>query len=758
MHLFIEISYLQSVKKRWLFIFLFLSTFVCFSQEQEPETPDLKVGLVLSGGGAKGLAHIGALKIIEQAGVKIDYIGGTSMGAIVGALYASGYSAKQIDSIFTETDFDRIIQDEIPRNAKTFYEKKNSERYAVTLPFENFKVSIPSALSKGQNVYNMLSRLLFHVSDVDDFDKLHIPFFCVATDIETGEAVILKSGNLVNAISASGAFPSLFNPIEINERLLIDGGVVNNYPVDELRELGANIIIGVDVQDALDDRETLKSATSILLQINNYRTVKDMKEKSKKTDIYIKPDITDYTVVSFKDADSIVNRGYEAALKKKGQLDSISVLQNGKTGKPEAVEPFTPNDSFSLNNLIINGNEKYSRAYIRGKLRYEMGENITLEKFAQGINNLAATNNFRRIDYYAYENEDEGYTVKMNLVESKIETFLRLGIHYDGLYKTAGLVNLTTKNILFNDDVLSFDFIVGDRLRYNFDYFLDKGFYWSFGIKSSYNSFQKGVRSDFLNYDFQELQDLSRISLEVEDLTNQIYLQTVYREEFTFGTGLEFKHLKIETETVMDEDDVELIFDNSNYLSLFGYLILDTYDNKYYPTNGIYFDGHFNFYFYSSDYTNQYNEFSIVKSKIGFSTPITKNLAFNVTTEGGFKIGVDDLSSLDFIFGGYGNDFINNYTPFYGYDFLSFGANSYVKATFKADWRFARKNHLLFAANYANTEDYMFKTTEWLDLPDYSGYAIGYGLETFIGPIEIFSTWSPENDESFWFVNVGFWF
>src|SRR5690606_14736126 len=155
MQLFIEISYLQGVKKRWAFIFLLLSTFVCVGQESE--TPDLKVGLVLSGGGAKGLAHIGALKIIEQAGVKIDYIGGTSMGAIVGALYASGYSAKQIDSIFTETDFDRIIQDEIPRNAKTFYEKKNSERYAVTLPFENFKVSIPSALSKGQNVYNMLS-------------------------------------------------------------------------------------------------------------------------------------------------------------------------------------------------------------------------------------------------------------------------------------------------------------------------------------------------------------------------------------------------------------------------------------------------------------------------------------------------------------------------------------------------------------------------------------------------------------------------
>src|SRR5690606_26080367 len=120
MHFFIEIIYLQGVKKRWAFIFLLLSTFVCFSQEQEPEQPDLKVGLVLSGGGAKGLAHIGVLKVIEESGVKIDYIGGTSMGEIVGALYASGYSANEIDFILTTKDYDSIIQEELTTTANTF--------------------------------------------------------------------------------------------------------------------------------------------------------------------------------------------------------------------------------------------------------------------------------------------------------------------------------------------------------------------------------------------------------------------------------------------------------------------------------------------------------------------------------------------------------------------------------------------------------------------------------------------------------------
>src|SRR6056297_1000664 len=158
---------------------------------QSTNSKKQKVGLVLSGGGAKGLAHIGALKVIEEAGVEIDYIGGTSMGAIVGALYAAGYSASELDSIFRATDFVNLIQDNLPRNAKTFYEKEDSERYALTLPFDNFKVSVPTAFSGGQNIYNELVRLLYHVKDVEDFSKLPIPFVCIATDIESGEEVVL---------------------------------------------------------------------------------------------------------------------------------------------------------------------------------------------------------------------------------------------------------------------------------------------------------------------------------------------------------------------------------------------------------------------------------------------------------------------------------------------------------------------------------------------------------------------------------------
>jgi NTE family protein len=286
--------------------------------------------LVLSGGGAKGLAHIGALKVIEKAGVSIDYIGGTSMGAIVGALYASGYSSSELDSIFRNTDFTSLIQDNLPRNAKTFYEKEDSERYALTLPFNKFKISFPPAISGGQNIYNELVRLLYHVKDIHDFNNLPIPFFAIATDIEKGTEILLNSGYLPEAILASGTFPSLFEPAEVDGRILIDGGVLNNYPVREVRKMGADFIIGVDVQHGLRDRESLLSATEILLQINNYRTVGVMKEKSALTDIYIKPDMRNFSVIDFNLKASIMDSGEEAAMEHLNKLQELAAEQMHK--------------------------------------------------------------------------------------------------------------------------------------------------------------------------------------------------------------------------------------------------------------------------------------------------------------------------------------------------------------------------------------------------------------------------------------------
>lgn len=757
------------VMKKVIFSFLVISI-TWFSAAQNEED-NIKVGLVLSGGGAKGLAHIGAIKVIEEAGVKIDYIGGTSMGAIIGALYASGYSGVELDSIFKTIDFNYLIQDNLPRSAKTFYEKEDSERYTLTLPFNKFKISVPPAYSGGQNIYNELVRLLYHVKDVRDFNDLPIPFVCVATDVETGEEVVLKDGYLPEAIMASGTLPSLFEPAKLKNKILVDGGVVNNYPIEKVRTMGADVVIGVDVQHELLDRESLSSATEILLQINNYRTVADMVEKSKATNIYIKPDIEQYSVLDFDKGEAIVKTGETAARK---SIVALEELSEDQQYTKRDIQTINPQDEIIINRLVITGNNKnYSRGYVKGKLRFKLDEKITFEKLQQGISNLSATGNFESIRYQLASNGLKEDLI-LKLEENPTKTYLRLGAHYDDLYKSAAMLNFTYKKLLLQDDVASFDFILGDNLRYNFQYYVDKGSYWGFGFNSRFNDFEKEIDFDILrsNFDVSNINNLNTINLGVTDFTNQVYMETVWQEEFAFTVGLEHKFLKYSTRTLGDLSDETIndlnilrvgnngrtLFEKSNFYSFYSHITFDSYDDKYFPTKGMYLDGDFHFYILSSDFNQNFKEFSITNGKVGFASPITDKISFNATAGLGFKLGISNVTSFDFLFGGYGTDLINNFVPFLGYDFLAIPGNSYVKTSARLDYEFVPKNHFLLSTNLANVDDDLFRTGEWFTEPTFSGYSFGYGLESFAGPVQVLYSWSPELNQGNFFFSLGYWF
>ena len=219
--------------KNKLFLLIYVIPMFLFAQQKQP-----KVGLVLSGGGAKGFAHIAVLKEIDKAGIQLDYIGGTSMGAIIGGMYAAGYSADQIEKIILETDFQTLLRDKLPRSSETFFEKEFGEKTVITLPADGGKIGLPRAISRGQNVLNLLSELLDGADGDLDFSKLSVPFFCIATDVENGAPVILEKGFLPLALRASGSFPSLLNPIEIDGKLLVDGGISNNFPVSVMKAKG----------------------------------------------------------------------------------------------------------------------------------------------------------------------------------------------------------------------------------------------------------------------------------------------------------------------------------------------------------------------------------------------------------------------------------------------------------------------------------------------------------------------------------------
>ena len=733
---------------RFLYLLSFcLSSIISFSQVQDTiKRP--KIGLVLSGGGAKGFAHIGVLKEIERAGIKIDYIAGTSMGAIIGGLYACGYNANQLDSIFKGTNFDELVQDFVPRKNKTFYEKSNDELYAVSLPFKNLKISIPSGLSKGMYNYNLISKLTHQVRHIQNFSDLKIPFLCNATNLETGEEKIFRNGSLPLVLTASSAFPSLFSPVEIDGDLYVDGGVSNNYPVEEVRKMGADIIIGVDVQDDLKDRDKLNGVLGILTQISNFQMIEKMKEKKQLTDIYIKPNIEGFSVVSFAQGEQIVNKGVEAAVLFREKLEKLGT---NYTKPPQETKQI---DSLYVQGIGVNGNINYTRTYVIGKLRFKPGNKISYTDLHSGINNLNATQNFSSINYKLIKKVDQD-VLSINLIENPIKTYFKLGVHYDDLFKSSALINITQRNLFFKNDVASLDFILGDNIRYNFDYYIDNGFHLSFGFKSKLNQLKRNSKTDFNGGQILTTSGLESINIDYLDFSNQAYVQTIFAQRFLFGAGIEQKYINVETNSLQNTN---FLLDNSNYISLIGFLKYDSFSNKYFPKKGWYFVGEAQSFLSSSNFNSNFTRFTSLKADTGIAQTFFKKVAVKLQTEGGFLVGTKTNTIFDYVLGGYGFAKINNIKPFYGYNFLDLSGNSYVKASLTIDYEFVKKNHLNISSNISNIGNNIFDSKEWISSPSYTGYALGYGMETLVGPIEIKQSWSPETGKSYTWFTLGFVF
>src|SRR5690606_5524273 len=313
------------MKKLHAFFLVLLLNFTLHAQVKQglviPKNP--KVGLSLSGGGANGFAHIGVLKVLDSLGIKVDYISGTSMGAIVGGLYASGYTGKEIEKIVLNTDFYNIIANEKTREESTFF-NKSVDKYILTIPVKDGKVNVlPKAISTGQKNIYLLKELFKNVSTITDFSKLPIPFMCVATNLESGKTEVFEKGDLVSAIMASSAFPSLMDPVKINDSLYIDGAMTINYPSKPLKDKGIDIVIGVDLSQGLANRDNLGSAIAILNQVIDFGIQKETKNQYQYTDINIHPDLTGMSATSYDAKAAILDSGYVEAQK---YIETLSLL------------------------------------------------------------------------------------------------------------------------------------------------------------------------------------------------------------------------------------------------------------------------------------------------------------------------------------------------------------------------------------------------------------------------------------------------
>ena len=344
--------------------------------------PRKKVGVVLSGGGAKGMAHIGALKVIEEAGIPIDYVVGTSMGSIIGGLYSIGYTPEQMDSMVRRQDWSFLLSDKIPRSEQNMAEREASEKYVFSLPFgKNAKTQAVGGLIKGQNLANLFSELTVGYHDSIDFNKLPIPFACVSENIVNGNEVNFHKGVLATAMRASMAIPGVFTPVRLDSMVLVDGGVVNNYPVNVARAMGADIIIGVDVQNDLKPANELNSTGSILGQLINLMGLELYKKNLKETDTYIKVDVEGYSAASFTPSavDTLIRRGEEAALAQKNSLIKLKQelgLDSTYMPKPLPSYPYSPNRKVYIKEITFDGLDEKDKRWLLKRCDLKEGSNV----------------------------------------------------------------------------------------------------------------------------------------------------------------------------------------------------------------------------------------------------------------------------------------------------------------------------------------------------------------------------------------------
>jgi len=369
--------------------------------DREADRP--RVGLVLSGGGARGTAHVGVLKVIEQLGVPIDVIAGSSMGAVVGGLYASGMSAEEIDELFRSVNWQDAFQDRPPRAELNFRRKQDDRNFLVryALGIQEDGLVLPKGLVQGQKLAQILRRATLPVTDVDDFDRLPIAFRAIATDFETGETVVLGSGDLVTAMRASMSAPAVFTPVERDGRLLVDGGLVQNLPVEVARAMGVDVIIAVDVSFPLYERDEVVSpltATNQMVAIMIRNRTVEQRELLRPRDILIEPELGRLTSSDFTRVPRAIDLGERAAQSVAPQLAALALDAPAYARYRAQREPQAPGAPRIDFIRVDDASARYARL-VDENLAGLVGRPLDSEAVADRLSRLYALDLFETIDY-----------------------------------------------------------------------------------------------------------------------------------------------------------------------------------------------------------------------------------------------------------------------------------------------------------------------------------------------------------------------
>lgn len=459
-----------------LFCFIFCLVKPSFAQNINNKTERPKIGLALSGGGAKGLAYIGLLKVIDSLGLKIDYISGTSAGGIFGGLYAMGYSADTLKKMALNINWKRVLSNKAPLNKINIEEKDEYDNYMIEFPVTNGRPRLPSSLIDGQYMSEVLNTLTYPAKHINNFNKLPIPITITSSDIVNGGLVLQNKGSLGMAIRATLAIPAAFSPVYIDGKLLVDGGLDRNFPVQEVRDMGADYVIGGYTGFRLFTEEEIENPMKLIYQTHAFRSVENSKQQMEMVNLLI--DFTEplraYTTADFFKNKAIIEIGEREARKYIPQIKKLVEEQKkyqANYSKSTIVDPHLKIDKILYQNDKGQPlNTPVIEKFVNSRIGLKVGNDYDVKTINKGIENVYGSQFFNKVYYTFDNNADTSLTMNIRLKSGSSGVF-KAGIHYDTEQSIGAIINYTYRNIFLRKSRLMATVDLSENYKARVDYY-----------------------------------------------------------------------------------------------------------------------------------------------------------------------------------------------------------------------------------------------------------------------------------------------
>ena len=740
---------MRRITRSLWFLFCLLPFAFCHNAMAQQTSDSLsrpKVGLVLSGGGAKGFAHIGVLKVIEEAGLPIDYIGGTSMGSIIGGLYSIGYSPKMMQQIVEEQNWDAIMSDAIPQKYISIDDKMLDRHYLATFPLRNKKIQMKSSIYDGEMINLLLARFTSPVYKIRNYDELSVPFLCVAADLESSDAYEMTKGNLQRSIRASMSIPFYFSPVEVDGRLLIDGGLRNNFPVPNVRQKGVDIIIGVDVQRDFHKKDELNSMSTIMDQIILMADIDAYKRAKEDVDVYIKPNLAQYGMMDFNHYDSIIALGERAAREKLPQLkrlaDSINNISDYKRERPD----IKPLDTVYVVSLKIDGVGEENTSFIRKSFAKHYPTTMSLKDIETSIMRICATGYYKNI-WYEFRPAAKGVNLVLHCEEKEEET-VSIAAHYDTDYGIGILTNITFKNVLNfpKRSTLSADINIAE------DPYFKLRLHSNISQKFKYGT-DLSVISLFMNqYD----DDVINNSYSIQDNKLDLFMEFMPNLERQLRAGVvaNYVHLRDNLIHVVDSDDYDFV--TYAYLNYH----IDNEDSPTFVSRGwkLNVNGKYILPVIKLEDGSRMRNSLVLRCDLDGAIAVGDKNSLKLGAALGMSIGKNEPPTVyKFFLGGQSYmKYFDNIISFDGLKFTQLYGNHIALGKISWQYNFYKNVYVIAKLNggyIANSYDAWFVDDNFV-----LGCGLTLGLETMAGPVEFSVMGSNRCSGLVGFFNLGYWF